>query len=133
MSHAGRRTNCAHELAQTGHIRSTGYTANPHGEAELKKCKKQGISGSWGLSEDRFRFPDFFILRVSGNWSTVKNGRELSGKDLIFLPADSLSISALPLILLRVFAHPYHHLPIRIYSKSQNGGIIVTIGCYNIF
>lgn len=25
------------------------------------------------MSEDRFRFPDFFILRVSGNWSTVKN------------------------------------------------------------
>ena len=146
MSHAGRRTNCAHELAQTGHIRSTGYTANAvderrklafvanlHGEAELKKCKKQGISGSQGLSGDRFGFPDFFILRVSGNWSTVKIGGELSGKDLIFLPADNLSSSILPLILLRVFAHPYHHLPIRIYSKSQNGGIIVTIGCYNIF
>jgi len=31
------------------------------------------------LSEDRFRFPDFFILRVSGNWSIVKKGGELSG------------------------------------------------------
>ena len=39
----------------------------------MKKFGKQGISGSWGLSEDRFRFPDFFILRVSGNWYTVKN------------------------------------------------------------
>ena len=44
-----------------------------------KKCRKQGISGSQGLSEDRFRFSDFFILRVSGNWSTVKKGGELSG------------------------------------------------------
>lgn len=32
-----------------------------------------------GLSEDRFRFPDSFILQVSGNWSTVENGGELSG------------------------------------------------------
>ena len=81
MSHAGRRTNCAHELAQTGHIRSTGYTANAvderrklafvanlHGEAELKKCRKQGISGSRGLSEDRFRFPDFSFY---GKWELV--------------------------------------------------------------
>ena len=44
-----------------------------------KKCRKQGISGSRGLSEDRFRFPDFFVLRVSGNWSTVKKSGELSG------------------------------------------------------
>ena len=48
-------------------------------EKIAKKCRKQGISGSQGLSEDRFRFPDFFILRVSGNWSTVKKGGELSG------------------------------------------------------
>ena len=68
MSHAGRRTNCAHELAQVGHIRSTGYTANLHGEAELKKCKKQGISGSWGLSGDRFGFPDFSFY---GKWELV--------------------------------------------------------------
>ena len=85
MSHAGRRTNCAHELAQTGHIRSTGYTANavderrklafvanPHGEAELKKCKKQGISGSWGLSGDRFGFPDFSFY---GKWELVYCGK----------------------------------------------------------
>lgn len=45
------------------------------------------------MSEDRFRFPDFFILRVSGNWSTVKNYnsvadeidrlRELKQNDLV--------------------------------------------------
>ena len=33
------------------------------------------------MSEDRFGFPDFFILQVSGNWSTVENDRELSGYD----------------------------------------------------
>ena len=41
--------------------------------SEVKECRKQGISGNWGLSEDRFGFPNFFVLRVSGNWSTVKN------------------------------------------------------------
>lgn len=86
-----------------------------------------------GLVRGQVPVPGFFRFTASGNWSTVENSGELSGKDLILLPADSLSISALPLILLCVFAHPYHHLPIRIYSKSQNGGIIVTIGCYNIF
>ena len=68
MSYAGRRTNCAHELAQTGHIRTTGYTANLHGEAELKKRGKQWISGSQGLSEDRFGFPDFSFY---GKWKLV--------------------------------------------------------------
>ena len=48
-------------------------------EKIAKKCRKQGISGSRGLSEDRFWLPDFFVLWVSGNWSTVKNGGELSG------------------------------------------------------
>lgn len=29
------------------------------------------------MSEDRFRFLDFFILRVNGNWSTVENSGEV--------------------------------------------------------
>ena len=42
-------------------------------EQHAKKCRKQGISGNLGLSENRFGFPNFFVLRVRGNWSTVKN------------------------------------------------------------
>ena len=97
-----------------------------------KSVKNNGFPGV-GVCQETGSGSRIFRFTASGNWSTVKIGGELSGKDLIFLPADSLSSSVLPLILLRVFAHPYHHLPIRIYSKSQNGGIIVTIGCYNIF
>lgn len=29
------------------------------------------------MSEDRFRLPDFFILWVSRNWSTLENNGEL--------------------------------------------------------
>ena len=79
-------------LLRRGHTRTADYTANAvderrklafaanqHGGLELKKCRKQGIFGSRSLSEDRFRFSDFFVLWVGGNWSTLKNGGELSG------------------------------------------------------
>ena len=53
-------------------------------------------------------------------------------KYTLFSPAGSPSISVLPLTPLCVLVHPYHHLPICIYSKSQNGAIIVTISSYYI-
>ncbi len=53
-------------------------------------------------------------------------------RGLLLLPDGNLSSHAPPSTVLCVSAHPYHHLPICIYSNSQNGGIIVTISRHDI-
>ena len=52
-------------------------------------------------------------------WTYLKRW---NGRDWLPSPDGNLSSSVPPSVLWFVSAYPYHHLPICIYSKSQNGG-----------
>lgn len=91
MSHASRWTNSPRELAQTGHIRIVDYTANTvdkrrklafvanlHGGVELKKCRKQGIFGSWDCLDNGSDSRIFYAGLLRGNISKAKIGGGLS-------------------------------------------------------
>ncbi len=69
------------------------------------------------MSEDRFRFPDFFILRVSGNWSTVKKGGELSGYDRY--DTRQMTVEELKALIWRYFLSYWNNRRI----CSANGGL----------
>ena len=81
-------------LLRRGHIRAADYTANAvderrklafvanlHGGIELKKCRKQGISGSLDCLDNGSGSRIFYACLLCGNISRDKIGGGLSIQD----------------------------------------------------
>ena len=81
-------------LLRRGHTRTADYTANAvderrklafvanqHGGVELKKCRKQGISGSLDCLDSSSGSRIFYACLLRGNISRGKIGGSLSTQD----------------------------------------------------